>query len=55
MAKQAIKLKAKGKKVLEEFAKGKLRTPSGKKVTSKERALAIAFSEQRRANKKRRK
>lgn len=30
--------------VLEEFERGKLKTPSGKTVTSRDRALAIALS-----------
>lgn len=39
------------KKVLEEFEQGKLYSSSGKKVTDRKQALAIALSEQRHYNK----
>lgn len=45
------KIKKKGSKVLREFAAGTLRSSSGRKITSRNQALAIAFSEQRRAKK----
>lgn len=35
-------------KVLHEYSKGSLRTSAGKKVTDREQAIAIAFSEARR-------
>jgi hypothetical protein len=38
-------------KVMKEFAKGKLKSSSGKKVTSKEQAAAIAYSEAERKKK----
>lgn len=38
-------------KVMREYAKGKLKSSSGKKVTSKEQAAAIAYSEAERKNK----
>jgi len=38
------------KKVLEEFEQGKLYSSSGKKVTNRKQALAIALSEQRHYN-----
>lgn len=41
--------KNKVKKVLGEFKRGKLRSGSGKKVTSRKQAVAIALSEQREA------
>ena len=37
--------KRKFQKVMREYAKGTLRTPSGKKVTDRKQAVAIAFSE----------
>lgn len=37
-------------KVMHEFGKKTLRSSSGRKVTSQKQALAIAFSEQRRAS-----
>ena len=54
MAKQK---KKKIKKVLEEFKLGELHSGSKKEpvVTSKEQAVAIALSEQRKADKKKRK
>lgn len=36
-------------KVMQEFAAGKLKSSSGKLVTSREQALAIARAEQRKA------
>lgn len=41
------KQRAKFSKVMREFKKGKLRSGSGKKVTSRKQAIAIAFSEAR--------
>jgi len=41
--------KRKFSRVMGEYAKGKLRSSSGQKVTDKDQALAIAFSEARRA------
>lgn len=38
-------------KVMKEFAKGKLKSSSGKKVTSKKQAAAIAYSEAERMKK----
>ena len=38
-------------KVMKEFAKGKLKSSSGKKVTSKEQAAAIAYYEAERKKK----
>ena len=48
------KPKAKVKKVMEEFKKGKLHSGSkkGPKVKNPKQAIAIALSEQRKANKK---
>lgn len=45
------------KKVMEEYAEGSLKSGSkhGPKVTSKEQALAIGYSEQRKKNKAKRK
>mgnify|MGYP003332109815 CR=1 FL=1 len=37
-------------KVMHEFKSGKLQSSSGQKVKSRKQALAIALSEQRRAN-----
>lgn len=45
------KIGAKGRVVLHEFKKGKLRSSSGKEVTNLNQALAIAFSEQEQAKK----
>jgi hypothetical protein len=44
----------KGKAVLEEFQSGDLQSSNGDTVTNPDQALAIAFSEQRRADKERR-
>lgn len=38
-------------KVMKEFAKGKLKSSSGKKVTDKKQAAAIAYSEAERIKK----
>ena len=52
-SKKAPALKAKGKKVMHEFGKGELNIgKSSKKVTSQKQAVAIALSEQRKADKK---
>lgn len=40
------------KKVMEEFKKGTLRSSSGRKVTSRKQAIAIALSEDRRAHRR---
>lgn len=48
------KIKAKGHKVLSEFKRGTLKSSSGQKVTNPKQAVAIAFSEQREADKKKR-
>lgn len=45
------KIGPKGRVVLHEFKKGKLRSSSGEEVTDLNQALAIAFSEQRQAKK----
>lgn len=52
--KKAPKPKAKIKKVMEEFNKGELHSGSkkGPKVKNPKQAIAIALSEQRKANKK---
>lgn len=39
------------KKTMEEFSKGKLRSSSGAKVTSKSQAVAIGLSEERKSKK----
>lgn len=49
-----IKLKGKGRRVLREFQQGKLKTRDGKKIKNYRQALAVAFSEQREANKRNR-
>ncbi len=41
--------------VMGEYKRGKLKSGSGQKVTSKKQAVAIALSEQREADKKRKK
>lgn len=53
-AKKAPKSKAKVKKVMEEYKMGKLHSGSkkGPKVSNPKQAIAIALSEQRKANKK---
>ena len=50
----ATKTKSRGEKVMKEFKSGKLHTGSkkGPVVKSKKQAIAIALSEQRKANKK---
>lgn len=40
------------KKVMEEYASGSLKSSSGQKVTDKSQALAIGYSEARRAGEK---
>lgn len=47
-----IKLRRKGAKVLKEYKKKSLKTAQGKQVKDQAQALAIAFSEQREANKR---
>ena len=44
--------KRKVKKVMGEYKKGKLKSSSGKKVTSKKQAVAIALSESRKKKRK---
>tara|TARA_R110001592_G_scaffold362570_1_gene677146 strand:- start:851 stop:1012 length:162 start_codon:yes stop_codon:yes gene_type:complete len=46
--------KKKIKKVMSEFKKKKLKNRSGKKVTNRKQAIAIALSEARRKKRKRR-
>jgi hypothetical protein len=46
-----MKKEEKVAKVMKEFAKGKLKSSSGKKVTSKKQAAAIAYSEAERKKK----
>lgn len=48
----AAKKKTKVEKVMGEFKRGTLKSSSGKKVTSRDQAVAIALSEQRAAKKK---
>lgn len=55
MPKKPAPIKGKGKveKVMHEWKSGELKSgKSGKKVTKKSQAVAIALSEQRKANKK---
>ncbi len=47
--------KKKVKKVMGEFKRKKLKSSSGKKVTSRKQAIAIALSEAKRKKRKRRK
>jgi len=49
MAKTATKGKSKVKKVMHEFKEGKLKSGSGRKVTSRKQAVAVALSEARHA------
>jgi hypothetical protein len=49
------KANTKVQKVMHEFKAGKLKSSSGAKVKSKKQAIAIGLSEQRAANKKKRK
>jgi hypothetical protein len=44
--------KTKVQKVMGEYKRGTLKSSSGKKVTKRKQAVAIALSEARRANKK---
>ena len=46
-----MKKQEKVAKVMKEFAKGKLKSSSGKKVTDKKQAAAIAYSEAERKKK----
>jgi hypothetical protein len=46
-----VKKQDKVAKVMKEFAKGKLKSSSGKKVTDKKQAAAIAYSEAERKKK----
>ena len=60
MARKSPKSRAAGRghkfeKVMHEWGEGTLNSSSGEPVTSQKRALAIAFSEQRRADKGKRK
>jgi hypothetical protein len=41
------------KKTMHEFKAGKLKSSSGKKVTSRKQAIAIGMSQQKKAGKKR--
>jgi len=45
MAKKKKKGQAKVEKVLGEFKRGKLKSSSGKKITSRKQAIAVALSE----------
>jgi hypothetical protein len=49
MAKTATKGQSKVKKVMHEFKEGKLKSGSGRKVTSRKQAVAVALSEARQA------
>ena len=49
MATRKSKGKAKVEKVMHEFKGGKLRSGSGKKVTSRKQAVAVALSEARKS------
>lgn len=55
MKKPATKIKGKFKKVMKEYGKGKLKLKGGKKVSDVKQAKAIAYGEQRKANKKNKK
>jgi hypothetical protein len=46
------KQKAKTEKVLKEYKKGELKSSSGKKVTNRKQAIAIALSESGQSKKK---
>lgn len=46
------KVEAKFEKVMHEWGQGKLKSSSGSKVKSQKTALAIAFSEKKRASRK---
>jgi len=52
LAKKKTKVGNQAKVVLKEYGKGKLRTNTGKKVTNRKQAFAIAMSEQRAAKKR---
>jgi len=49
VAKQTTKGKSKVHKVMHEFKEGSLKSGSGKKVTSRKQAVAVALSEARKA------
>jgi hypothetical protein len=49
MAKTATKGKGKVEKVMHEFKEGKLKSSSGRKVTDRKQAVAVALSEARQA------
>jgi len=53
--KKAKKPKTKMDKVMHEWGEGKLKSSSGKKVTSQAQAIAIGYSEEEAARKKKRK
>lgn len=57
MARRKLKRKRKTKehKVMSEFKRGKLKSSSGRRVTSRKQAVAIALSEAGKSKKKRRK
>ena len=55
MAKAKTKGQEKFDKTMQEWGQGKLKSSSGKKVTSQSQALAIAFSEKEKASKNRKK
>ena len=48
----SIKGRSKGHKVMKEHKEGKLKSGSGKKVTSRKQAVAIAWSEARKSGAK---
>jgi hypothetical protein len=50
-----MKKQKKVEKVMGEFKRGTLKSSSGQKVKSRKQAIAIGLSEQRAANKKKRK
>lgn len=49
MAKSTAKGKGKVKKVMHEFKEGKLKSGSGKKVSNRKQAVAVALSEARKS------
>jgi hypothetical protein len=42
---QDKRMKSKARRVMKEYSEGKLKSSSGKKVTSRDQAVAIAMSE----------
>ena len=52
--KKPTKAQKKVKKVMSEYKTGTLKSSSGSKVTNRKQAIAIAMSEQERANKRKR-